>query len=297
MRLAFHFKLIKVSFTILCLASFPSRGAEIIVIDTGTAIPLLLIRGEIMEGDELRFSEISAPFKNAAVLLESPGGNLFAGLEIGKIIQARGYNTGVAPEMACASACALAWLAGSTRYMAPNSLIGFHAAYLDDGFEVRESGLGNALIGGYIVELGFSTSTIVFATSARPNEMQWLTVPLAREFGIAVTVFDDSGVSIGTPSSPISEVKLKLPTGFRWLVLASGSEFIPSDLIRYQEIFGNGRIIVVSTKSGSKAIAAGPYDLTTAENFKLDLQSRQLIAQDAYLSSGNGFFAIETGFP
>ncbi len=63
--------------------------------------------------------------------LESDGGNLDAGIEIGRAIWFREAAT-VVEEGTCASACALAWLAGRPRYMAPKARIGFHAPWRGD---------------------------------------------------------------------------------------------------------------------------------------------------------------------
>jgi hypothetical protein len=117
-----------------------ASAADISTVSTGTPLDLIVVRGEILPGDADRFVAIVDSVSVGAVLLESPGGNLFDGLVIGRAIRESGLTTGVAPDTACASACALAWLGGTTRYMDPSALVGFHAAY------VVENGLGSGLI-------------------------------------------------------------------------------------------------------------------------------------------------------
>src|SRR5262249_10461972 len=50
----------------------------------------------------------------------------------------------------------------------------------------QESGAGNALIGGYLNELGLSAKAIVSMTSAGPMEMAWLTDDRAKAWGVAI---------------------------------------------------------------------------------------------------------------
>lgn len=107
-------------------------AADIRLVPTGTPVDMIVIQGEIVPGDADRFLEIVRSVELGAVLLESPGGSLLDGLVIGRAVRAGGFSTGVAPETACASACALVWLAGTTRYMDPTALVGFHAAYVEE---------------------------------------------------------------------------------------------------------------------------------------------------------------------
>ena len=85
-----------------------------------------------------------------------------------------------------------------------------------------------------------------------------------------------------------AQISLQLPTGYRWVVLASSKELsglnpgaagdIPVDVIKR-----------VHTRSGYVAMIAGPYSLKSAEQI---LREAHGIAADAYLSSGNGFVRI-----
>lgn len=170
-----------------------SFAAEIELIDTGTSVDLIYIQGEIESVDSDKFRRVVSKTTHGNILLESPGGDLLAGLQIGEQIRSRGFSTGVAPEMACASACALAWLAGSTRYMAPSALIGFHAAYIETNGEAQESGVANALVGAYLTELGLGMDAIIFATSAGPDEMNWLNAAQALSAGIDLTILTSDG--------------------------------------------------------------------------------------------------------
>lgn len=145
--------------------------------------------GEIEIGDENIFDALTPDCNGGGVLLKSDGGSLAAGLRIGELIRDKGLETAVAFDARCASACALAWLGGTKRYMSTSSRIGFHAAYtLNDLGTADESGLGNALVGAYMTTLGLPKSAVIFAASARPNQMNWLTADHALKLGIKVAV-------------------------------------------------------------------------------------------------------------
>jgi hypothetical protein len=281
-------RVLPVAFAFTCfLLPAASESAEIEELWIDKKLPLTLIKGEIVQGDDLLFDAVSAGEENAAVVFESPGGNLLAGIGIGRIISQKGYNTGVATCGQCASACALAWIAGAQRYMAPDALIGFHAAFTEDNGAVSVSSVGNALVGAYLADLGFSDQTIVFATAADPESIDWLEFDEASRLGLATTVLYPSGVEI--ESSPVQDDNLKLPSGFRWIVLASDGAPMASDLRRYRESVPELAFRQVKTKNGFYAIVSGPYPRDFAMDMSRSLSSRDLIPKDFYLSSGNGF--------
>ncbi len=60
------------------------------------------------------------------VWLDSPGGLVMSALLISKIIRERGVDTHV--RSLCASACTLAFLAGTQRTVTPDARLGFHQA-------------------------------------------------------------------------------------------------------------------------------------------------------------------------
>ena len=130
-------------------------------------------------GDEETFRIKIAGIGKARVSFSSDGGNIGAAIQIGETIKLRGYST-VVFNKRCASACALAWLAGSPRIMEGGAAIGFHAAY--DGAGV--SGSGNAAVGAYLDRLRLSENAIDYVTKASPESMTWLNLADARAVGI-----------------------------------------------------------------------------------------------------------------
>ena len=166
-----------------------SRAAEIKVTRVTEGLAQINVVGDLRYGDEAAFLAATLGIERALVTFASHGGNLRAGLEIGRMIRARRFNTMVAEHDHCASACALAWLGGVRRFMGATSRIGFHAAYEIERGEVLTSGVGNALIGAYLANIGLSNEAVVYITVARPSEMNWLNLEQARQRGIEVSIF------------------------------------------------------------------------------------------------------------
>ena len=135
---------------------------------------IITVTGTINGSDLASFRDAARQYPNALVILDSSGGLLMPALEIGKIISAAGFLTAVPEGASCASSCALIWLAGNRRFLDRRGRVGFHASYLNHSGRVEESGVANALIGGYLARLGFSEKAIIFATSAPPDQIVWL---------------------------------------------------------------------------------------------------------------------------
>jgi hypothetical protein len=177
-----------VAVLLLALAATPIRAAEI-KIDTSTSPALITIEGTINDGDDDLFRTRIGTIPQAVVGLDSPGGNLHAGIEIGTTIRMRGYATTVPMGSKCASACGLIWLGGSPRtilYDAQGNtgLVGFHAAI---NTQTGAMSVGNAWAGSYFGKLGLSDEAIAYLTEASPDSIQWLTSADAERLGIRVS--------------------------------------------------------------------------------------------------------------
>jgi hypothetical protein len=175
-----------------------AHSATIKVDTSNPALALVSINGPFEFGDEVKFVSAVLSIGPAVVGLESNGGNLHAGLEIGKAIRLKGFHTYVPPGATCTSACALAWLGGTPRVRSRSSRIGFHAAH---DSEKNVFAVGNAMIGSYLTHLGLSASAIVFITEADPREISWLTEAGARRYNIEVGLFDPGDEDDDPPES------------------------------------------------------------------------------------------------
>ena len=163
----------------------PSQAAKIDV-QKEDEFSVIIVDGDLVLGDEKRFADAAISTPEALVVLGSNGGNLFAGIEIGKAIRLKGFTTLVPDNTRCASACALAWLGGRVRAMGTTAEVGFHAASNADDGQVTSS--GNALVGAYLSQIGLPTAAVVYITEPPPNSIRWLTATDAAKYGIDVKV-------------------------------------------------------------------------------------------------------------
>jgi hypothetical protein len=168
-------------------------------------VRVIMIHGNLEMGDERDFIQVALSADRAIVLFNSNGGNLHAGIEIGKAIKLKQFYTGVAKDTYCASACAFAWLAGTKRFMEPTARVGFHAVYTIENGQPKTSGYGNALLGAYLNQLGLGTEAITYISNAAPENMQWLNADDASQYGINVELVDNP-----EPSAPLTSVERKI---------------------------------------------------------------------------------------
>lgn len=208
--------------TMLAFAMLPLSGissaAEIEHRSFSDGTGGITISGDIESADVERFRTVSLRYEKAFVVLDSPGGALRPAIEIGKLIRLRGYTTYVPREAVCTSSCALIWLAGSPRWLSARGRVGFHAGYRDNGGRLEESGVGNALIGNYLTLLNLSQKTVIFATTASPYSMVWLSKANAQSAGIEFEQVDFGGeprttktVVASVPSPPLPKLVTAQP--------------------------------------------------------------------------------------
>jgi hypothetical protein len=177
----------------LTLCTLPAKaiGADIKSIKISEDQVAILILGDIQNGDGAKFRSEAGKFSDALVLLESDGGKTAEAIEIGQAIRLKGFGTAVVNGSSCNSACGLIWLAGAPRTLSKSGRVGFHATYTDDHGRTTESGVGNAIVGRYLTLLNLPERAVIFATSASPSELNWLTSENYRFTGIDVQIIDD----------------------------------------------------------------------------------------------------------
>ena len=225
------FKFIFLIFSYVLFGQTSYLYAATIIVDGMTDdFVFVMVLGELNYGDDKIFDEKIQRYSNGAVIFQSIGGNLSAGLAIGESIRLKGFDTGVAPNSICASACGLAWLGGVTRYMSADSKIGFHAAYIKiDNYEYV-SGQANARIGAYLTRLGISKKAIDYMTDKGPSEINFLSINDARNLGIKVKILELNETTTKSPTTttqPKNQNKSYYyvtglnPQGDNWLALKS----------------------------------------------------------------------------
>lgn len=126
----------------------------------------IFLTGDIEADTPRRLREALKGVKDpwVSVVLDSPGGHLMAGIEIGRILRGQKATVTVGTKAEpykpkagmCLSACSLAFLGGTYRYMAPGSVYGVHRASNTAGPRSTDLDAGQivaAAIGAYIREM------------------------------------------------------------------------------------------------------------------------------------------------
>ena len=266
------------------------------VSESGQEVNFILVAGEFVDGDEDRFAEIALSVDSAIVIFSSPGGKLLTGIEIGTIVRLKGFMTAVAADETCASACALAWLAGFPRFMGSDRSVGFHAAWKEDG---AVSSGGNALVGAYLNRMGFSDLFIVYATAERPDRMEWLTFEEASNFGVPVLRLGEESVADGSSgngsgaSVPKRErqIPVAAPEGgdSHWIQLYSRSTFAEATMLAAEATTKVADpISVFEYRNGWFVVVLGPYTESDARLRLSELAAVDALPQDSAVSDGRG---------
>jgi hypothetical protein len=158
----------------------------------GDGCTAIFLTGEIKPNDWKTFADIvkNEHITKATVMMASPGGEVTSALRMGLLIRANGFATVVPEKMACASGCALMWLAGTPRMATTESHIGFHAPYIRKVRNGKAFGpaypdsAGVSMVKKYMDKLGVSKPAQSFLVSASADDMYWLNEDLATGFGI-----------------------------------------------------------------------------------------------------------------
>lgn len=202
----------------LALVSVPSSALAKVSVerleDENTVI--IAVTGEIEAGDDDVFRKAALESDSAIVWLDSPGGALAPALAIGRMLRISEFPTVVADGSVCASSCALIWLAGSPRFLAPEGMVGFHASYREESGALIETGVGNAMVGHFLSQMNLPERAVIFATSASPHSITWLSSANKSASGIDFTVLGDTA-----NVSPEKSARGNLDSLFRFTAPAS----------------------------------------------------------------------------
>jgi hypothetical protein len=122
-------------------------------------------------------------------------------------------------------------------------------------------------------------------TSAGPTELNWLNLSVANEIGLQVSELSDDGRILDRTGGRIrddeSKVSLKLPSGYRWIVVESRSD--PSGIDAADWVARTGlHVSIVSIRSGYSAVVLGPFSEGDAELVMERLLVAGILPKDAY---------------
>jgi hypothetical protein len=169
----------------MLLAATAARAAEIKILapERENQPAVVTIHGQLNSGDDSAFLTTTLHLEHAVVFLDFLGGSLTPAISIGWNIRQRHFQTALTDNGICCSACALIWLAGTTRYLGLYSRIGFHSAAVraEDGNGYKRSERANQMVAQYLDHLGYSRGAIELRDPGRPPVLHVADAVLCHE--------------------------------------------------------------------------------------------------------------------
>lgn len=156
----------------------------------------LYLEGEIDSGAPARLNAELSKIGSARIHLSSPGGSLFAGLELGRVIRKFGASTDILKKIPgsnksqpanCMSACSLAFLGGDYRYIFDGSVYGVHRVSSSSGPTISDLDAGqilSAAISTYIREMGVDPGLFDLMVQAGKDEIYVLSRAQAKALNV-----------------------------------------------------------------------------------------------------------------
>lgn len=158
-------------------------GGNLFVETTDSGDQFLVLDGEITAQTSYAFlSLVEQAEVEGLVIAQSPGGDLLASHQIGRVIKERGINTIVLVN--CISACVDIFIAGKIREMTDLAELGLHSATdRDFAYEIDRK---------YWGELGFAkVNEMAYRV---PNDKLWIvSAKRARELRLATNIIAAEG--------------------------------------------------------------------------------------------------------
>ena len=127
------------------------------------------LTGEISHQTFEQFAQTVATTNAISVLLDSPGGSIFAARGVAKIVQEQSINTH--SDTLCASACTLIFMAGAQRTLGPNGSLGFHSYSENTPIPLYPSAPEQARDRAFLTASGVSAAFIERAYATPPDQL------------------------------------------------------------------------------------------------------------------------------
>ena len=149
------------------------------------------------------------------IVFDSPGGDMYGGVQMAAIVARVGLNTGVAHGGECASACVMAWAAGVHKSTATDARIGVHMAR--DGDQIASD--ATLFYARFVKQTGAPASVVAGLVSTPPQEVYWLSLAELRAWN--TTIVDEADTPLNRAYRPQVAQPTPAPTplGPLWLIL------------------------------------------------------------------------------
>lgn len=187
--------------------------------------------GEISADTDSAFAAFldSNVMEGNQIVLHSQGGNLGAGVRLGRMIRDAGLTAIVGKAVrvngslfgasewpsggTCASACAYAFLGGTTRILTKDSRLGFHRFYMGvAGASASAQQVSGQLV-SYLVEMGVDPRIFAKASSEGADSMYWVPTDEAESYDLVTPFGYDDFFLEPYGNGVVAASKRKTPPG------------------------------------------------------------------------------------
>lgn len=134
------------------------------------------------------------------IVFDSTGGMMFGGVQMARVVERFGLNTGVAHGGECASACVIAWAAGAHKSSAIDARVGVHMAR--DGDQIASG--ATLFYANFVKRRGAPASVVAGLVSTRPSDVYWLSHDELRAWNVTLVDAGDNVLDrpVATQSEP-----------------------------------------------------------------------------------------------
>ena len=196
-----------------CLLVASMTGASADLVYTPRVTPngpaFLLVSGDFSASDDLKaFSDAVAKNGSSVVLFDSPGGDVRKAMELGRLIRRLDLRVVQFRNLECASACALAFVGGVSRYADPGSIgvhktsfMGGSPSNVDDAVAAVQQVTAEVI--GYLVEMDVDPALLQVALTYDSNDIRYLSGSEMAKF--RVTNVQDDSLANEASAAPTTE--------------------------------------------------------------------------------------------
>lgn len=152
---------------------------------------LMIVRGDFDHTQDLGpiFARISA-FDPDAITFDSPGGDIYAAMELGRSLRMNGITTVQTRSMECASACSLAFIGGPSRFAEPGSIGVHQSSFSIDGIAAEQVSAIQGVtadVMAYLREMGVDAGLLETALRYQSHDMRYLSASEMNDFGVTTS--------------------------------------------------------------------------------------------------------------
>ena len=186
----------------------PASALEVETQSSADGTNFVILSGAFEASDDLRKIEAALRAdRNAIVSFNSPGGNVYKAMDVGRLIRKLNLSTAQPRFQECASACSLAFLGGVQRYADPGA-IGVHKSSFNPDIPMTAEEAvsavqqGTADVMAYISEMGADPGLLALAFSYDSNDIRYLSGSEMARFGVTTEPPPEAPSSLAAPLPP-----------------------------------------------------------------------------------------------